>query len=261
MYRELTFVLLAITLPVGLTGQVVVDKPIVLTDALPEGRQVTGLSVSDAPDAILTAAMEQGGTFRVINAPVGNTWMTEVVGSTGAPTAGTQLIVLAPQTAPGPIQISVNGFGPFEVIIGPGEPLDGAQVPAGAALSLIMDGTAFQLQNGHVYSRRSCPTGTVQVDEGYCIETTKHAAVDFFEANTACNDLGLRLCSWGEFVVACQRAAQLGLVGATSSWEWTDSASNENSCARLVGAGSCLSAGTSFVTGSTPRNFRCCYSR
>ena len=191
----------------------------------------------------------------------GNVWEAEVPALVDQPEAGMHLLVLSPMASPGPIRIRVNGSEPFPIWKTPGILLDGAEIPEGAALSIVLDGTAFHLLNGSTYMKRPCMPGTVQVTEHYCIEASKRSAADLFQAFSSCNASGMRLCSWGEFILACQRAGEIGMLNPTSSWEWTGDASNENNCARVVGVGSCLSAGNSFASGSTPRNFRCCHSR
>lgn len=261
MRTHLLFFTLATALPCLLAGQATLDKPLVFDGEFPEQRQLTGLAPSTEVGAVLSAAVEQAGTYRLATGATGNVWATTIPALIMTPPAGTHLLVVAPATAAGPITLSVNGGDPYPVLAGPGEPVDGARVPEGTIISMVMDGTAFQIMNGAVYSRRDCPEGTVAAGDGYCIETVRRAASDFFQAAVTCNTQGLRLCGWGEFIAACQRRGELELLNMTSSWEWTNDASNENNCARIAGAGSCLSAGNALVTGNLDRNFRCCYSR
>ena len=242
-------------------GQVVSDRPLILTAPFPEDRQVTGLPDSETSDAVLTSTTERRGGYRLVAPTGGNVWSIDLDALTTAPPAGTQLVVLAPTPTSGDVDLLVNGHGPYPLLASVGVRADGAEIPEGTALSVVMDGTGFQIMNTNVRPRRPCPDGTVAVNSRYCIETTEHSAVDFFVAATTCGSQGMRLCEWGEFLIACQRAAALGLTGPTNNWEWSNDASNENNCARVVGASSCLSAGNSFVSDSIDRSFRCCYTR
>ncbi len=242
-------------------GQVVSDRALTLTGAFPEDRQVTGLPDSEVSDAVLTTNTERRGTYRTAAPVAGNVWSVELSALTVAPPAGTQLVVVAPPPTSGDIDLLVNGHGPYPLLASAGVRAAGEEIPQGTALSVVMDGSGFQIMNTNVRPRRPCPDGTLAVNSRYCIEAVEHAAVDFFVAAGACGSAGMRLCEWGEFITACQRAGDIGLAGATNSWEWSNDASNENNSARVVGAGSCLSAGNAIVTGSIDRNYRCCYTR
>lgn len=260
MHRS-AFLLLMCIFSVHLGAQVQLDRPLLLNSATDADRQVTGLEASGAPAAVLTTAVARSGSYRVGAPGSGEIWSITVEALTSAPVAGTHLVIITPAASTGAAQLSVNGHGPYPILSGPNTPIMGADIEPGTLLSVVMDGSAFHLLNGHVPERRPCPDGTVEVNDLYCIEPQKHLATDFFSAIDTCAAMGLRLCGWGEFLIACQRATELGLLQPTNSWEWTNDASNENNCARIVGAGSCLSAGNALVTGSLDRNFRCCYSR
>ncbi|MCB9162888.1 MAG: hypothetical protein H6592_00425 [Flavobacteriales bacterium] len=244
-----------------LMGQVVTDRSVILTGAFPEDRQVTGLPDSEASDAVLTTTTERRGAYRTAAPVAGNVWSIDLGTLTAAPPAGTQLVVVAPAPTSGDIDLLVNGHGPYPLLAAVDVRADGAEIPEGTALSVVMDGSSFQIMNTNVRPRRPCPEGMLTVNARYCIEPVEHPPVDFFAAASTCGSQGMRLCEWGEFITACQRAGEIGLAGTTNSWEWTNDASNENGSARVVGAGSCLSAGNAIVTGSIDRNYRCCYTR
>ena len=260
MHRS-TILLLACACSVQLSAQVELDRPLVLSSPIDANRQVTGLPVSSAAASVLTATVAQQGTFRNAAPEAGEQWTVSLEALSGPPVAGTHLVLTVPAATTGAVQLIVNGNGPYPLLAGPNSPILGEDIQSGELLSVVMDGNAFHLLNGHVSPRRPCPAGTLEVNDDYCIEPQKHLATDFFSAIDTCTALGLRLCGWGEFLIACQRATELGLLQPTNSWEWTNDASNENNCARIVGAGSCLSAGNALATGSLDRNFRCCYSR
>ncbi|MBX2973555.1 MAG: hypothetical protein KF797_10660 [Flavobacteriales bacterium] len=249
-------------LAMGTIAQLSSDKPVMLTAPFPEARQVTGLPPLHEPDAALSAAVERNGAYRVASPAPGNLWAVTLDALSSAPPAGTHLVLIAPSPTAGDVDVLVNGHGPYPLLAGVDARVDGIDVPEGTALSVVMDGTSFHVLNGNVFPRRPCPAGTAPVDRNSCIELDEHPATDFFSAILTCGDLGLRLCGWAEFISGCRQATELGLLQTTNNWEWTNDASNEDDCVRVVGAGSCLSSGNSFASvGNVDRPFRCCYTR
>ncbi len=256
--HTITFVVLA----AGSSAQVRINKPLVLTGAGEADRQVTGLAPSTLPGAAQSAQVEQAGAFRYADAQAGTSWQVNVPSLNGAPGAGTQLMVGIPATpGNGALQLAVNGQGPYTVLDAPGTPLLAENTAALKILSLVFDGTAFHLLNGATQRRRDCPSGTVTVNEQYCIEPLERDTTDWYEAARTCIAANLRLCSWGEWHNACNIAATLGLTNMVGDWEWTDDSANEDEVVRTVGAGSCTQATTWYATGNAERRFRCCYSR
>ena len=241
-------------------GQVQLDGELLLNGTLPSDRQITGLPDSNAPADVLTAGTAQRGAMNSAIAVAGNTWSVELPAFGAAPVVGSHLVLLAPATTVGTVSLLLNGAGPFQVMQGTSA-VDGSSLEPGAPISLVFDGTAFQVLNGRNDQRRPCLSGMVAVNEQYCMETTERPAVDFFDAAVGCAEAGRRLCSWGEFIAACQEAGALGLTGMINGWEWTNNTSNEDGTARIVGAGDCEAAGTWFVTGNSGQAYRCCYTR
>jgi hypothetical protein len=243
-----------------LMAQVHVDAPIVLDGPTPADRQVLGLPTSSEADRLLSASTEQQGTYRVASV-VGSTWEVTLTSLTVAPIAGTHIVVMAPGPSNEPVSAIVNGHGPYPLVVASGVPFDASTLQPGDALSLVSDGSQFHVVNGETYRLRPCPEGTSAVNDRFCAEIHDRPVSDFFQAISACGQVGLRLCGWGEFIVLCQNGPSIGLLDLTNGWEWVDDACNENGTARVVGAGGCTVSGTSLVTGSTDRGFRCCYSR
>jgi hypothetical protein len=170
-------------------------------------------------------------------------------------------MVLTPSGATGAVSLLVNGHGPYPLVSGIDEPFDPQGIAPGTPLSVILDGTNFHVLNGSTYARKPCPPNTVAVNEQFCIEPNEHPESDFFTAISGCAANGLRLCSWAEFIVACNRRTELGLLNMTNSWEWIDDAVNENGSARMVGANGCGVASAAIVSGSFGRASRCCATR
>ncbi|MEZ4739553.1 MAG: hypothetical protein R2818_09435 [Flavobacteriales bacterium] len=243
-----------------LSAQVSVDGPILLTGTTNEDRQVTGLPSSTGPDHVLTAGVVQGGAAEYAAAVNGTSWNIDLPAFGTSPSAGTHLIVRAPAPSAGPIQLQLNGSGPYPVLRGL-QPMNGTELTEGRLLSLVFDGSAFQVLNGKADQRRDCPTNMVDVNGQFCMELTERGSTDFFTAALNCSAQDRRMCSWSEFHVACLRATELALTGMTNNWEWTNNTANEDNSVRVVGSGSCISAGNGISVGSVPRTYRCCYTR
>ena len=241
-------------------AQVHIDRPVILTGPISGDRQVFGLPESSVAGDLVSTSALQKGSGRSVAVPPGAVWAVDLNGD-AAPLPGMHIVVNAPAPTAGQILITFNGHGPFTLENNVAESVTGPSIPEGTALSLVFDGEAFQVMNGAVRIRRTCPEGAYGVNEELCVERIEHPASDFFEAVLTCGDLGMRLCTWGEFIVFCQASAAGEIQAASNNWEWTGDASNENGCARVVGASSCLSAGNGLVTNSIARAFHCCYSR
>lgn len=248
-------------LAVAVAAQVAVDRPIELTGVNAEQHQVTGVPSSLAPDAILAANIEGSGVHRSAQAAISTSWTVDVPALSSAPIPGTHLMVLAPAGSVGDVELSVNGAGPYPLVTGPGENFAPVDLSEGTPLSIVFDGSVFHVMNGGTYERKPCATGTIAVNEQFCVEPNERGGLDFFQAAIVCGNLSLRLCTWAEYITACTKRVELGLNNMTNNWEWVDDATNEDGSARVSGNNQCGSSGNGLVTGSFPRNFRCCHTR
>lgn len=122
---------------------------------------------------------------------------------------------------------------------------------------IIYDGNSFQeMFEGF----KTCPTGYVDVNTEYCIQTNENSAANYWNAIQVCETDGAKLCSWGEWYFACQKSG-LGLSNMIDNWEWTESANNHASAALAIGNGSCTTAGESNTQVVTVKTYRCCYRK
>jgi hypothetical protein len=258
--NRLLHMLLAVLLGAGLSAQVRVDRPINLTGSTAGDRQVHGVPDSTTAQDLMNSAVEVAGSHRTATAQAGNVWAIQLDALAQAPAAGTHVLVHAPAPAGGPVQLTVNGHGPYDVRYGDGGMLEGSAIPAGSVLSLVHDGTAFQVTNGTGSTLRPCPAGTVAVNEQFCVQQQRHPEqLFFFDAIEACGAQGLRLCTWGELYLACANSSALGIAQLPGGWEWTDQTANEQGSVRIATNGSCFQASTSLTT--VARYLRCCASR
>ena len=243
-----------------LVGQVHVDKPIILTGNTPTSRQFEGIDPTVIPAEAQSATVEQSNAHRLALAGAGPVWSGAITGLDGAPTAGTNIVVVPP-AAPGSgvVYLSVNGAGPFAVLTRPGTPLLAETLNGMTPLSLVFDGADFHLMNGGAHLLRDCPPGMLAVTRQFCVEQDERPPVSFYEAARICALDNKRLCSWGEWYDACQRRVELGLLNMNNNWEYVDDTANEDLSVRIVGP-SCGQCGAWYV--SNPyQAYRCCSTR
>lgn len=257
-----TYVLLAGFLFTGLIeAQMRVDKPIVLNGATTTDRQVTGLHDATATDDALNARILQQGLYHYAAITGTSAWQAAPQPVITQINSGLCLLLHSANTNSGPVTLSVNGSAPWPVVKNGSSPLDSADVAAGAEVSVVFDGATFQLISARKLERKPCPSGTVQVNALYCIEIDQHDTVDFPTASDTCGAIGMRLCTWGEWYVACTQATQLGLNNMTGDWEWSNSSANGDGIVRVMGQSNCSQAATTPGWNSIARNYRCCYRR
>lgn len=108
----------------------------------------------------------------------------------------------------------------------------------------------------------ACPPGTTPLAPGAatCIEVVERGSASWIEADARCRELERRLCTDGEWALACTKAS--GLVdmfddqgGAEPDWEWT--ADVDNGVAKKRGYASCEDTSSHGID-TDPYAFRCC---
>lgn len=261
MIRNLALTSLCTIFSLTGDGQVMIDKPIQLNGANQTDRQVRGLELSLLPNAALTAGEEQRGALRYVPTVQGNNWQIVLNTLNTGILPGTQLMIVPPAvTSNGPISISVNSEGPFDLEWKQGMAVLGEEIQDGTVFSVVYDGNAFQVLNGRVMKYMDCIESMVPVGTQFCIDTVQQVATDFFTAAVACGTENKRLCTWGEAIAACTQADQLGIVYASGDYEWIDDTANELLNARVYRYLQCDGASTRNAS-TSPAPFRCCYTR
>ncbi len=252
---------LAAALALGAQAQVRVDKPVELNGTTANDRQVIGLHDAANTGDAMNARSLQRGTYVFASVSGGTAWQADVQPAINQAQAGLCLLVRSADSNSGAVTLSVNGSAPLAVVKEGDQPLSAGDILAGETVSLVFDGTVYQLISARRMDRRPCPSGTAQVNELYCIETAERDTMEFDDAAVICGQQGMRLCTWGQWYAACVNATTLGLQAMTGEWEWTNSAANSDGQARVVGSSSCTHAGASQGWSLVSRNFRCCFNR
>ncbi len=251
--KQLTIILSLFVTP--LMAQVEVDKPIQFNGATNADKQVTGLRAPDHAGDAVNASSVQYGTMIFGTATGTNILNVNINPPVTAYQAGMSFNIMCPNSNTGAMQININGLGAVPLKKEVTLDLDSADIYPNQVISIIYDGSNFQLLS---QLNKRCPSGFVSASANYCIETDERATDTFWNAVVSCHDSNARLCSWGEWYHACQNTG-LGLNNMTNNYEFVDAPANSNIIVRIAGAGTCKIRGDSFTTAARP--FRCCYSK
>ncbi len=256
-YRPFGLLLL---LPFAAIAQVSVDKPIVLEGATSLKQQVNGLSNAAEEEDALNARTLQAAGYVYATAGAGDDWIVQLDPPVTSLIAGTRLMMRATDGNTGPVTLMIDALGPFDLVKNGGLPLDSADVKSGDVCAVLFDGTAFHLLSSRRMERRPCPSGYAQVNDLYCIGIASNDTLSYPDAVVLCGSQDARLCTWGEWYVACTKTALLGLQSMVGDWEWTNDAANSDELVRMVGYSSCTHAGVTNAYTSVLKS-RCCYHR
>lgn len=243
----------------GAAAQVRSDRPIELNGTPAADRQVTGIADAASPDDALNASSLRAGGYLYAEVS-GDAWQASLT-PTAAPVSGMRLMLHVANANMGPVTLAIDGSPAYPVLANGDQPLLAGDVGAGSTVSVVFDGAAFQLISARRIERKPCPSGTVQVNELYCIEAQQHDTLEFPDAANVCGSLGMKLCSWAQFYNACYHAAELGLTDMVGDWEWTDDAANSDNSVRVTGQSSCTQISVTVAWGVAARNFHCCFKR
>lgn len=114
---------------------------------------------------------------------------------------------------------------------------------------------------------KPCPEGFVPVNADYCIDESERGSTTWHAANKFCRNMNARLCTYSEWVYACEKSSSLGMIYATNNAEWLDMPGGFIEAAgrikvkefAAVGYLNCKNIGWFSPTGDMA--FRCCFSR
>jgi len=159
-------------------------------------------------------------------------------------------------------QLNLNGLGIIPITKNLTEFLDSGDIHVGMPVSLIYDGSNFQL----ITQSNACPQGYISVDHAYCIEQNERPTSIFWDAVKTCHSTGGAICSITEWYFACQNTS-LGLSDMSNNWEWVSHGNDHGQESTIVGGDpieGCKSSKSQNVTPTNTgasRTYRCCFYR
>ena len=259
MIKESIIIILILSFSVA-QAQFEVDKPFVLNGTLGSDRQVSGLGQPVEENALISVSALRSGAVNYATAIGTNNLQVNIEPALGDLVAGTMLNLFITNNNSGPVSITVNSLSSVPLYKNISNDLAAFDIMTGQIISVIYDGSAFQLLSGRSIERRECPVDMAEVNDLYCIEIEERDTLHFHNAATICGDLDRRICSWGEWHGACQDNS-ISLNNMIGNWEWTNTTSNADQSVRIVGSISCTISGNSPAQPTPARNFRCCLSR
>jgi len=154
----------------------------------------------------------------------------------------------------GPVTLSINGSADIPVLKNISEALIPNDLIGGMMISVIYDGSAFQLLTTHC---KTCPSGFTEVHKNLCIETDENPVLFFWDAVVDCKTKGAKLCTWGQWYYACQKSG-LGLLNMTNNNEWLNQPVNNPNQMLIQGNGGCQ-IGYVAPASTVTYSYRCCY--
>ncbi len=275
MKKNIFILTMFLTIAVALNGQVInVDDKIIMTGGNNEERKLKNVAnpineTNPANENFYLSGLVNyavaSGNFDTINLVIFPTPLNIKPGFI--------LNFISPIVNDNNVVVEINSSGIYYPLAKKGiDPLDTSDIVTGQMVSIIFDGTRFQ-----VFSElnKSCPNGFIKAAEEYCIQPLENASLFFWGAVKNCGEKNARVCSWGEWYYACQNSVALGILDLTDNWEWIDGGGNSlswttppvsNTGLQGGNGGSCINIQAS-ITDTThnhpradPKPYRCCYS-
>ena len=258
--------ILLIGLPLLGKAQLESATRLVLTGPDPEQRQVEGLAYPSSGDAAVSvdAARNQASTFVEVDGSA--VLEGDLSPAPSEYTAGMVVTMVLTQSNSGAATVNLNGLGPRSLLKHGRLPLDSADLAPGVPVRMAYDGEAFRvLSSTYLPCRKGYSIGARE----YCIEDSSRADTTFLAALQLCRSKDARLCTYAEWVHACQ--SNPGFIGTVLDYEWVDSAANNANGAKLVGNGgdgtpgspvgiNCGHGGQASISNGRGR-YRCCTHR
>lgn len=254
--KRISSVLLFLLVFSRICAQVSVDKPIQLNGTNASDRQIESLYDSVLTDDITSAIAIQNNLGRYGVATGSDSLSVLITSGVQFYTEGNIVYFKAAANNTGSVVLSINGLPFFPLNRYGTDSLKANQLKAGQVYCAVFSGAEFQLLST---VNNDCRTGFTEVNSTYCIEINERTSTYFYQAAITCNGNNARLCKWGEWYYACQKAGVATINMTNSNWEWTDDAANAT--VRVAGLSSCTALNVSNVTTTTLRPYRCCYTK
>jgi len=239
--------------------RVILDGP---TDA---DRQITGLADPLSTDAAISAeAVRSGAATRTLTTG-SDILIGGLTPALDQYTIGLVVTIVPEMPNDSAATLNLNGLGERPLVRASGEVLQRADLFAGIPARFIYDGSQFRLL-GNAYL--PCPEGFHVGGREFCVEDSSRAPMSFYEAVRTCASQDSRLCTYSEWVRACENGT--GFLATVADFEWVDDAANTTNGAKRVGNGGDGVSGTppsincrhgSWSVPTELGRYRCCSNR
>jgi len=258
--RSAALLILSVFLVLDARAQLEVPMRLQMDGASPADRQVTGLAApQEATDGVNLGVVRTRATSFGTATGV-NALDLQLVPAPSSYATGMVITLVPSAVNTGATSVDVNGLGAVPVVKQVSQPLDSADLQPGIPVSMAWDGGAFQVLT---QLHPACPAGTESISPDACVDLQSRGSVSFYQANVQCAARNGRLCTFAEWIHACQRDA--AFLGTVLDYEWVDHAANDADKAKAMGIDSatllpsCQGGGLRVPTGMY--RFRCCYDR
>ena len=234
--------------------------PLVLDGNAPEDRQVEGAAAPMEPSDAVPLASLRAPVAVFGHATGTNALLLDLVPAPLTYQTG-MVVTFVPQAHnTGPATLDVAGLGAMPLLKTVDHPLDSADLRPGVPVKVAFDGEAFQVLS---QLRPPCPAGTIALAHDVCIDTTASTPRNFYASNLNCMGRNGRLCTFAEWVTACEMNG--GIQPSVADFEWVDHAANDANKAKRIGwneiddVQDCRDGGLRIPNELSP--FRCCFDR
>ncbi|MCB0795083.1 MAG: hypothetical protein KDB88_10130 [Flavobacteriales bacterium] len=155
----------------------------------------------------------------------------------------------------GYVNVNVDGLGPVPLIGSEKQTVAFGEMDTLSIAEIQFFNGTFKVRTTPI---RGCPSGTVQVNERFCMQQGRSGMVTFASAARYCADRGAKLCSWDEYIHGCttQNAFMQDMF---TEWEWINDTSDHTHTADQVGRFTCRSQRSRGAADGSVARARCCY--
>lgn len=249
--------LLRIIYPLSTYSQIYIDNQIKMIGSSSSDRTIENLSrPADSLDIVNIYSFRSGST--VYGTAIGNDSLTvSIVPFIGSYKDGMTINFKTTSSNSGSVSLRINNLAYFPLV------LNSKSLSPGILKAAQVVSAVFLNNNFHIISRTdpNCPTGFIEANSRYCIESDERQGTSFSNAVNICYNLNARLCNWGEWYYACQKTS-LGLSNMTNNWEYLDDTSDHTHTVTVAGYPDCAKTmGLGTIGLTSPYTFRCCFSK
>ncbi len=246
--------LLACSFPLAMQAQVELNTSLELTGGDGQ-RGVDGLAPATSPTSVITVEASLLGGAHWAGSTVNEQTITltpPVPVEMYRP--GALFRFSWPAQLDGPILLQTTGLEALPLLRPDGlDPVPG-QLRAGAVTEVVHAVDRWILLSP---TERGCPTGSLPVHSGLCMDEAPSGLLFIYGAMDHCQARGGKLCTWDEYYLGCAVLAGQ-LTGMFQEWEWLDETSNHTHTGDQAGRTTCRSQRSSnpvLIQGRA----RCCY--